>query len=72
MKEHELSPVKREFLARLMAAPAAERAAMMQLLILVKNGAGPDEAAQEAWFRDRVAKNRAREKARLLTAGRAI
>ena len=54
-QEHELSPIKREFLARLMAAPDAERTAVMQLLFLRRNGAGPDVAAQEAWFHNRVA-----------------
>ena len=62
-EEHELSPVKREFLALLMAVPAAERTAMMQLLFLRRNGAGPDVAAQEAWFHNRVAEIKARSKA---------
>ena len=71
MKEHELSPVKREFLALLMAAPAAERTAAMQLMIRWKNGAGPDEAAVDVWFRNKVAEIRARDKARRLADGRA-
>jgi hypothetical protein len=63
MKEHELSPVKREFLARLMAAPAAERTAMMRLMIRWKNGAGPDKAAVKVWFYNKVAEIEARGKA---------
>ncbi len=71
MEEHELSPLKREFLARLMAAPNAERTAMMQLMIRWKNGAGPDEAAVDVWFQNRVAVIRARDKAKRLADGRA-
>ena len=71
MKEHELSPLKREFLARLMAALAAERTAVMQLMIRWKNGAGPDKAAVDVWFRNKVAKIKARDKARRLADGKA-
>ena len=64
-EEHKLSPIKREFLALLMAAPAAEQTAMMQLLFLWKNGAGPDKAAVDVWFRNKVVEIKARDKARL-------
>ena len=67
-QEHELSPIKREFLARLMAAPAAVQTVMMELLVQWKNGVGPDktEAAVAAWFHNREAQIKARDKARRL------
>ena len=63
-QEHELSPIKREFLARLMAAPEAVRTVMMELLVQWKNGVGPDKtkAAVAAWFHNREAEIEARGK----------
>ena len=66
-KEHELSPIKRKFLALLMAAPDAERTAVMQLLFLWKNGAGPDKAAADIWLHNKAAEI----KVRRLADGRA-
>ena len=63
-QEHELSPIKREFLARLMAAQEAAQTVMMELLRLWKNGVGPDKtkAAVAAWFHNREAEIEARGK----------
>ena len=65
MEEHELSPIKRKLLALLMAASAAEYTVMMELLVQWKNGVGPDKtkAAVAAWFHNREAEIKARDKA---------
>ena len=60
----------RQFLAMWRRSPPAERQAMRELVMIRwRNGAGPDVAAAGAWFHNRVAEIKARDKARRL-AGR--
>ena len=56
----------RQFLAVWRQAPPAERQAMRELLFRWRNGAGPDIAAVDIWFRDKVAEIKARDKAKWL------